>query len=112
MDSNEQEARIEMILKEIMKGDDIGYSLRRAYGFLFLFPWSASGDGWVIHPKDKPWEKVITVKGDFKVVTYGNYFPTFSWEIAETLWINFPKANVTINDQPIRKWSRVVIEKK
>lgn len=108
MDKSEQEARIEMILKEIMKGDGIGYNLRRAYGFLFLFPWSANGDGWVIYSKDKPWVKVITVNSDFKIATYGRYFPTFSWEIAETLWVNFPKENITINDKPISKWSHAV----
>jgi len=106
----DHEERLELILKELFKNQKLGYDFRRAYGPFFVLPWNPQFDGWIVHPKGKKWEKVISVTSDLKIKTYGKYFPTFSWEIAETLWVNFPKANVTINGQPIRKWSHVVKE--
>lgn len=103
---SDTEKRIEAILAQLVKNTT--YELRKAYGLFFVLSWNSATNGWVIHKKGMPWAKNIKVTSNFEIKTYGRYFPTFSWEIAETLWVNFPKENVTINGQPIKRWSHAV----
>ncbi|QQG41681.1 MAG: hypothetical protein HYV90_06040 [Candidatus Woesebacteria bacterium] len=101
-------SEIETVIRESLQVTEGHYEFRRAFGFLFVFPWSPDRDGWIIHRKGKPWQKEISFTSDMNCKTYGKWFPTFVWTLAENLWKKFPKEDVYINGQSIKWWSHAV----